>query len=138
MQIGQAAKASGVTAKMIRHYEVIDLVPSPVRQDSNYRSYSTTDIHRLKFIRRARDLGFSIDRIRGLLKLWSDRNRCSSEVKAIALAHIAELETKIEHMREMAGVLHGLADACEGDERPACPIMKGLGGSSFPARPRDH
>ena len=138
MQIGQAAQASGVTAKMIRHYEGIDLIPSVARQDSNYRSYSPTDIHRLKFIRRARDLGFSIDRIRDLLKLWSDRNRCSAEVKAIALAHIAELETKIEHMREMAGVLHGLADACEGDDRPECPIMKGLGGTSFPARLQNH
>ena len=138
MQIGQAAKASGVTAKMIRHYEGIDLIPSAARQESNYRSYSPTDIHRLKFIRRARDLGFSIDRIRDLLKLWSDRNRCNAEVKAIALAHIAELDTKIEHMREMACVLHGLADACEGDDRPECPIMKSLGGSSFSAHLQNH
>ncbi|WP_131116394.1 Cu(I)-responsive transcriptional regulator [Lichenihabitans psoromatis] len=138
MQIGQAAKASGVTAKMIRHYEVIDLIPSATRQDSNYRSYSTTDVHRLKFIRRARDLGFPLNRIRELLTLWSDRNRCSSEVKAIAQAHIAELETKIEHMRDMAGALHGLADACEGDDRPECPIMDGLGGSSFQARLRNY
>jgi Cu(I)-responsive transcriptional regulator len=134
MQIGQAAKASGVTAKMIRHYEVIDLIPSAARQDSNYRSYSMTDVHRLKFIRHARDLGFSINRIRDLLKLWSDRNRSSSEVKAIALAHIAELETKIEHMREMADVLHNLAEACEGNDRPECPIMNSLGGSSFQVR----
>ena len=129
MQIGQAAKASGVTAKMIRHYEAIGLVPSAQRQSSNYRDYDAADVHRLRFIRRARDLGFSMDRIRDLLKLWSDKNRCSSEVKAIALAHVAEMETRIAHMREMAHVLHALADACEGNRRPDCPIIRGLEGS---------
>ena len=87
MQIGQAARASGVSAKMIRHYESIGLVPSAERQASNYRDYDAADLHRLRFVRRSRELGFSIERIRDLLKLWSDRNRCSSEVKAIALAH---------------------------------------------------
>lgn len=128
MQIGRAAKASGVTAKMIRHYEVIGLIPSAHRMDSNYRSYSPQDVHRFQFIRRARALGFSMDQIRDLLKLWSDRNRCSSEVKAIALAHVAAMETKIEHMREMADALHRLADACEGDDRPECPIIRSLEG----------
>ena len=132
MNIGQAAAHSGVTAKMIRHYEVIGLVPSASRQASNYRSYTTGDVGRLQFIRRARDLGFSIDRIRDLLKLWSDRNRSSSEVKAIALAHISEMETKITHMREMAHMLHELADACEGNDRPECPIIRGLEGSLAP------
>ncbi|MCW6511873.1 Cu(I)-responsive transcriptional regulator [Lichenifustis flavocetrariae] len=129
MQIGQAAKASGVTAKMIRHYEAIGLVPSAGRQPSNYRDYDDADVHRLRFIRRSRDLGFPMDRIRDLLKLWSDRHRSSSEVKAIALAHVAEMETRIAHMREMADVLHALADACEGNGRPECPIIRGLEGS---------
>jgi Cu(I)-responsive transcriptional regulator len=126
MQIGSAAKASSVTAKMIRHYETIGLIPSADRMDSNYRSYSPEDVHRLQFVRRARALGFSMDQIRDLLKLWSDRNRCSSEVKAIAMAHVAEMETKITHMREMADALHRLADACEGDDRPECPIIRSL------------
>ncbi len=128
MQIGQAAKASGVSAKMIRHYESIGLIPSAGRQTSNYRDYDAEDLHRLTFVRRARDLGFSMDRIRELLKLWSDRDRCSSEVKAIALAHVAEMETRIRHMREMADALHGLADACEGNDRPDCPIIRSLEG----------
>lgn len=128
MQIGQAAAASGVSAKMIRHYEVIGLIPSAGREASNYRAYDRADLHRLRFIRRARDLGFSIDRIRDLLKLWSDRNRCSSEVKAIALAHVAELDARITHMREMATMLHELADACEGNNRPDCPIIRSLEG----------
>ncbi len=129
MQIGQAAKASGVTAKMIRHYEAIGLVPSAERRISNYRDYDDADVHRLRFIRRSRDLGFSMERIRDLLKLWSDRHRCSSEVKAIALAHVAEMETRIAHMREMADVLYALANACEGNGRPECPIIQGLEGT---------
>jgi len=128
MEIGKAAKASGVTAKMIRHYEAISLIPSAHRMDNNYRSYRAEDVHRLQFIRRARDLGFSLDQIRDLLKRWSDRKRCSSEVKAIALAHVAEMEAKIEHMREMSDVLHRVADACEGDDRPECPIINSLEG----------
>jgi Cu(I)-responsive transcriptional regulator len=128
MQIGRAAKASGVTAKMIRHYEGIGLIPSADRVGSNYRSYGPEDVHRLQFVRRARALGFSMDQIRGLLKLWSDRNRCSSEVKAIAMAHVAEMEAKITHMREMSDALHRLAEACEGDDRPECPIIRSLEG----------
>ena len=136
MQIGQAASATGVSAKMIRHYETIGLIPSAERRASNYRDYDEGDVHRLRFIRRSRDLGFSIERIRDLLKLWSDRNRCSSEVKAIALAHVAEMETRIAQMREMAEALHGLADACEGNERPDCPIIQGLEGSETARRQR--
>ena len=126
MNIGQAAAASGVTAKMIRYYEGVGLIPSARRASSNYRHFSPEDVHRLRFIRRARELGFSVERIRDLLKLWSDRHRQSADVKAIALAHVAELETKIAQMREMAATLHVLADACEGDHRPECPIIEDL------------
>ncbi len=129
MNIGQAAAASGVSAKMIRYYESVGLIPSAERRASNYRRYVGEDVDRLQFVRRARDLGFPVDRIRDLLKLWSDRNRCSSEVKAVAQIHIEELEAKISQLREMADVLHRLADACEGDSRPECPIIRGLEGS---------
>ena len=128
MQIGQAARASGASTKMIRHYESIGLIDAPERRDSNYRLYTTVDIGRLKFIRRARDLGFSIDRIRDLLALWTDRGRSSAEVKNIALAHIAELEDRIAGMRDMVATLHDLADGCAGNDRPDCPIIEGLAG----------
>jgi MerR family copper efflux transcriptional regulator len=128
MQIGQAAKASGASAKMIRHYEAIGLIAPAERRDSNYRLYSADDVRRLKFIRRARDLGFSIERIRELLALWSDRGRSSAEVKGIALAHIAALEQRIAEMREMVVTLHDLADSCAGNDRPDCPIIDGLAG----------
>ena len=128
MQIGQAARASGATAKMIRHYEAIGLVAPAGRRDSNYRDYSAEDVERLRFVRRARDLGFPIERIRDLLALWGDRERSSAEVKRIALDHIAELEGRIAAMREMVGALHGLADGCAGDGRPDCPIIAGLAG----------
>ena len=137
MQIGQAAKASGVSAKMIRHYEAIGLVPSAGRRDNDYRDYGEDDLHRLQFIRRARDLGFSIEKIRDLLRLWSDRERSNKDVKAIALAHIGELECKIDQLREMAAILHHLADACDGTGRPDCPIIRGLEGEGATA-PRPH
>ncbi len=130
MQIGQAAKASGLSAKMIRHYEAIGLLPAAGRRESGYRDYGVADLHKLQFIRRARDLGFSIERIRLLLKLWSDRNRSSREVKALALAHVAELQEKVKHLREMSDVLSRLAQACDGDGRPDCPIIKGLEGGT--------
>jgi Cu(I)-responsive transcriptional regulator len=129
MQIGQAASASGVSAKMIRHYESIGLIGPAARRDSNYRTYQAEDLHRLRFIRRARDLGFSVERIRDLLKLWSDRDRSSAEVKAIALGHLAELDRKIDDMRAMAETVRRLAEACEGDRRPHCPILEGLAGA---------
>ena len=128
MNIGQASSASGVSAKMIRYYESIGLIPPSARRDSGYRDYGAPDIHRLAFIRRARDLGFSMDQIRNLLRLWSDRGRSSAEVKAIALEHVAELEERARELNEMADALKHLAAACGGNERPDCPIIKGLEG----------
>jgi MerR family transcriptional regulator, copper efflux regulator len=128
MNIGQASNASGVSAKMIRYYESIDLIPRSARRPSGYRDYGPADIHRLAFIRRARDLGFSIDQIRDLLRLWSDGHRSSAEVKAIALEHVGELKQRARHLNEMAEALKHLASACEGDSRPECPIIKGLEG----------
>jgi Cu(I)-responsive transcriptional regulator len=128
MQIGAAARASGVSAKMIRHYESIGLIPSADRRDSNYRDYGATEVHRLGFIRRARDLGFSMDEIRNLLTLWGDRERSSADVKALTLKHITELEEKIAALGEMRDTLSHLAECCDGDHRPDCPIIKGLEG----------
>jgi MerR family copper efflux transcriptional regulator len=136
MQIGQAARESGISAKMIRHYEAIGLLPAAGRRESGYRDYADADVHRLQFIRRARDLGFPMERIRLLLKLWSDRNRSNTEVKAVALAHVAELEEKVRHLREMSDVLTRLAADCDGDGRPDCPIIRGLEGGA-PASPDD-
>jgi MerR family copper efflux transcriptional regulator len=129
MQIGAAAKATGVSAKMIRHYESIGLIPAADRRDSNYRDYSRHDVHRLGFIRRARDLGFSMDEIRDLLRLWGDSERSSAEVKALTLGHVAELERRIELLQEMRDTLTHLADACDGNDRPHCPIIKSLEGA---------
>jgi MerR family copper efflux transcriptional regulator len=126
MNIGQASKASGVSAKMIRYYEGIGLIPPSARRESGYRDYASADLHRLGFIRRARDLGFSMDEIRALLRLWSDQGRSSREVKAIALRHISELDQRARQLTEMADALRHLADACEGDGRPGCPIIEGL------------
>lgn len=128
MQIGQAATASGASTKMIRHYESIGLIAPAERRDSNYRDYSADDVARLRFVRRARDLGFPIERIRDLLALWGDRGRSSAEVKRIALDHVAELEERIAGMRDMVATLHRLADGCAGDDRPDCPIIEGLAG----------
>jgi MerR family copper efflux transcriptional regulator len=128
MNIGQAAKASGVSAKMIRYYESIDLIPRSARRESGYRDYGPADIHRLAFIRRARDLGFPIERIRDLLLLWSDRRRSNAKVKSIALQHVAELKERAKALTEMADALRHLAMACEGDGRPECPIIRGLEG----------
>ena len=135
MNIGQASKATDVSAKMIRYYESIGLVPRSARRASGYRDYGPADIHRLAFIRRARDLGFSTDQMRELLRLWSDRQRSSSEVKAIALEHVAELKQRARHLNEMADALKHLAAACEGNGRPECPIIKGLEGDALSAAP---
>lgn len=129
MQIGEAAKATGVSAKMIRHYEAIGLVPAADRRNSNYRDYGHHDLHRLGFIRRARDLGFSMEEIRDLLRLWADQSRSSADVKAMTLTHITELEGKIALLQEMRETLSTLADACDGDHRPDCPIIASLEGS---------
>lgn len=130
MQIGQAARLTGVSAKMIRHYESIGLVPAADRRDSNYRDYGHHDLHRLGFIRRARDLGFSIEEIRDLLRLWGDWERASADVKALTQSHIAELDRKIALMGEMRQTLATLADACDGDHRPDCPIIANLAGEA--------
>lgn len=127
MNIGKAAAASGVSAKMIRYYESIGLIDAVRRTEAGYRDYVEDDVHVLRFIRRARDLGFSIEAIRELLALWRDRQRASGDVKRIALEHISELETRIAAMQEMAGTLRRLADCCHGDERPDCPILGDLG-----------
>lgn len=134
MQIGQAAGATGVSAKMIRHYEAIGLVPQAGRRDSNYRDYGHEDLHRLGFIRRARDLGFSIEEIRELLRLWADHNRSSADVKALATGHMAELDRKIAKLQDMRATLGALVHACDGGDRPHCPIIAGLEGS-LPGRP---
>jgi Cu(I)-responsive transcriptional regulator len=126
MNIGGAAAASGVTAKMIRHYEAIGLLRPPGRRDNAYRDYGDRDVHELRFIRRARRLGFSIPEIGALLALWRDRARPSREVKRIAEGHIAGLEARVAEMQAMANTLRHLVGACHGDERPDCPILDDL------------
>jgi Cu(I)-responsive transcriptional regulator len=127
MNIGQAAAASGVNAKMIRHYESIGLIKSAARSEGGYRLYDQTDLHVLAFIKRARKLGFSIEAIRHLLALWQGR-RPSAEVKKVALAHIAELEVRIAELHGMRDTLRHLAEHCHGDMRPTCPILDDLAG----------
>ena len=126
MNIGEASAASGVSAKMIRYYEQAGLIPPADRSHSGYRIYNDADVHRLRFIRRARDLGFSVAEISELLGLWNDRSRRSADVKRLAQAHIADLEERIEHLRQMSATLQTLADCCAGDDRPDCPILAGL------------
>ena len=142
MNIGEAAKASGVSAKMIRYYEDIGLVPAAARSESGYRAYAGNDVHRLRFIRRARDLGFSVAEIKELLGLWNDRARQSADVKRLAKSHIAELESRIGKLRAMADSLQELIACCAGDERPDCPILATLedpgdGDSTVQAPPQD-
>ncbi len=124
--IGEAAKASGVSAKMIRHYESIELLPKAQRTDSGYRLYDETEVHALRFIHRARTLGFPLETIRQLLALWRDRQRSSATVKKLALAHVADLEAKIAEMQSMVKTLKHLAQHCHGDTRPDCPILEDL------------
>lgn len=126
MNIGGASKASGVSERMIRHYEKIGLVPPPARRDSGYRDYGDADVHRLRFIANARDLGFGTEEIAALLALWSDRGRASSEVKALALAHADELGRKARALEGMRRTLLDLAEQCHGDSRPGCPIIESL------------
>ena len=126
MNIGEAARHSGVTAKMIRHYEGIGLIPKATRTFSGYRTYSANDVHTLRFVRQARNLGFSIKQIEQLLGLWRNQRRPSSKVKALALAHIGELDARITELQAMKRTLQDLAAHCHGDERPECPILDGL------------
>lgn len=126
MNIGQASEASGVSQRMIRHYEKIGLIPSPPRRDSGYRDYAQGDVHRLSFIAHARDLGFPIDEIGELLSLWSDQTRASADVKALALARAEELGRKARALEAMRASLLDLASCCRGDDRPECPIIDRL------------
>jgi Cu(I)-responsive transcriptional regulator len=126
MKIGQAALISGISERMIRHYEKISLVEPAARRDSGYRDYDQRDVSTLRFIGRARDLGFSIEEIRTLLGLRQDRSRASGDVKALALARAAELKRKERELHEMRRSLEHLAACCHGDDRPDCPIIDGL------------
>ena len=134
MNIGEAAKASGVSAKMIRYYESIGLVPTAGRTGSGYRVYSGTDVQMLRFIRRSRDLGFPVEKIEELLALWRDRTRQSADVKRLAMQQIDGLERKVREMQAMIDTLRHLADACCGDDRPDCPILADLGQGAEPAQ----
>jgi Cu(I)-responsive transcriptional regulator len=126
MNIGEAAKASGVSAKMIRHYESVGLFPEAARTDSGYRQYTDKEVNTLRFIRQSRDLGFSIEQIRELLGLWQNRRRPSRQVKALAQAHLEELDEKLKELQAMKATLQYLVDCCNGDERPECPIIETL------------
>jgi len=124
--IGEASKRSGVSAKMVRHYESLGLLPEVGRTDAGYRQYTESNVHTLRFIRRARDLGFSMAEIAELLKLWQNKQRASADVKRIALDHAADLHRRIEEMTAMKRTLEQLAHCCHGDHRPDCPILDGL------------
>ena len=133
MNIGTVAESSGVSAKMIRYYEETGLIPQTRRSDSGYRKYLETDVHTLRFVRRARDLGFPIERIKELLRLWQDRTRTSREVKAIALNHVATLDADIAKLTSLRNAVGHLAGLCHGDEHPECPILDGLSGDALTA-----
>lgn len=135
LDIGAAAAASGVSIKMIRHYEETGLLTSVPRTQANYRVYAPAHVHTLRFIRRPRGLGFSMEGIRTLLDLWRDRQRPSAAVKQVARAHIAELETKIRELQEMVDTLQHLTRCCAGDDRPECPILADLAGAEADGAP---
>ena len=135
LNIGDAADASGVSAKMIRHYEEIGLIPKARRTDAGYRTYSGNEVHELRFIRQARNLGFSTKQIAQLLKLWRDRRRPSGKVKQLTLEHIRELDEKIREMQAMKATLEHLARHCHGDDRPDCPILEELASPRQTAQP---
>jgi MerR family copper efflux transcriptional regulator len=135
MNIGEVARLTGVSAKMIRYYEETGLLPPAGRRGSGYRSYGEHDLHRLRFVRRARDFGFSTGQIKDLLELWADKSRASAEVKEITLSQVAALDAKIAELASLRNALHHLAERCHGDERPGCPILDDLVGK--PLRPRE-
>lgn len=126
VSIGEAARRAGVSARMLRHYESLGLLPHVARSDSGYRQYSAADVHVLRFIRRGRDLGFSMEEITTLLGLWQDQERTSASVKQIAQTHIASLEQRIAAMQAMQRSLQALVQCCHGDDRPDCPILDDL------------
>lgn len=128
MNIGNASRASGVSVKMVRHYESIGVLPKAARTEGNYRLYGPNEIHTLRFIKRARDLGFSMEDIRELVGLWRNTSRSSAAVKKIARAHIDELREKIAELQAMVKTLEHLAHHCHGDHRPECPILEDLAG----------
>lgn len=128
MNIGDAAKQTQISAKMIRYYESIGLLPESMRSDAGYRIYRDKDLHVLRFIKRARNLGFSMEQLKELLSLWQDQGRASADVKAIAERHVAELQQRITELTEMRDALNYLVTGCHGDQSPDCPILSGLEG----------
>lgn len=138
MNIGQAANEAGISAKMIRYYESIGLLPRADRRESGYRDYSPDDISRMKFLRRARSLGFSVPQIQELMRLWTDRGRSNAEVRKVALDHAAELEAKAFQLQEMIATLRSLANACKSGDRPDCPILTELAHGESPSHKRIH
>ncbi len=126
MNIGEAAKRSGVSAKMIRYYESIGLIEAPQRTQAQYRVYAADDVHTLRFVRRSRNLGFSLEETRALLALWRDKSRASADVKRLAMSHVRDLEAKAAELQAMADTLRHLAEHCQGDARPDCPILSDL------------
>ncbi|EHL22397.1 MULTISPECIES: Cu(I)-responsive transcriptional regulator [unclassified Acidovorax] len=133
MNIGEAAEKAGVTPKMVRHYESLGLLPKVHRTESGYRVYGESEVHTLRFIKRSRDLGFSVPVIGELVKLWQDRRRSSASVKKVASAHLAELDRKIMEMESMRKTLGHLIHCCHGDDRPDCPILGDLESFVAPA-----
>ena len=137
--IGEAARRAGISARMVRHYESLGLLTGVARTGAGYRQYTEADVHTLRFIRRARDLGFSIEEITHLLSLWQDKARASSQVKQIAQKHIASLSERIAAMQAMQRSLQALVQCCHGDDRPDCPILDDLAAQTpSPAPPRNH
>ncbi len=126
MNIGEVSRLSGVTTKMIRHYEAIGLVAPGARTATGYRIYAEKDVHEFRFIKRARTMGFSLEQIQNLLSLWRDKSRASKDVKKMANSHVEELNGRIRELTEMRDTLVSLAEACRGDHRPDCPILHGL------------
>jgi Cu(I)-responsive transcriptional regulator len=135
MNIGEAAQESGVSAKAIRYYESVGLIPRALRNQSGYRHYGDTEVHTLRFIRRARNLGFSVEETDALLALWRNRRRSSALVKALALKHVAALDAKAAELMAMSRTLKHLADHCSGDDRPECPILDDIAASRPQAAP---
>lgn len=128
MNIGTVAKRSGISAKTIRYYESIGLIEAAARADNGYRDYGDSDVETLRFVKRARTLGFSVEDVASLLSLWRDKSRASADVKAVALKHIEDVEGRIRELQSIRDTLHHLTECCHGDDRPDCPILEGLAG----------